>query len=110
MRNEFNNQIEYLVEKHLPVAFLDYNSLQQAKNILIHRDRIGRKEILILSYLIGATIEESNNLLYSAGYSPLYAKRREDAIWLFALSHQLDCASIFSEIFPQNVDASIEKT
>ena len=101
----FEKQITGLIDKHIPVSFLDYESVQQVKNILLQRDNIGRKEILIIAYLIGADAEEGNELLRLLGYPPLYVKRREDAIWRFALNHRLDGVSIINEIFPQNVDA-----
>lgn len=104
MDNAFEKQISVLIEKHIPVSFLDYESVQQAKNILFQRNHIGRKEILIIAYLIGANAAEGDELLRLLGYPPLYAKRREDAIWRFALNHRLDGVSIINEIFPQNVD------
>ena len=104
MSDNFKKQIEYLMEKHLPVAFLDYELLQQFKDTLSQRDQIGRKEVLIIAYLIGATADESNELLRMLGHSPLYVKRREDAIWRYMLNHRMDSRSIINEIFPQNVD------
>ncbi len=104
MNDTFEEQITELIEKHMPVSFLDCDSVQRAKNILLQRDRIGRREILIVAYLIGADANESNELLRLLGHPPLYVKRREDAIWRFALNHRLDSASVINEIFPQNVD------
>lgn len=101
---------DVLMERHLPIPFLDYNSLQQVKKILIARENPGRKEVLILAYLLGADVEESNRLLQMLGHSPLYAKRREDAIWLYALTHRLDCISVIDEIFLQNADENIIET
>ena len=110
MDSIFEKQIEVLIEKHIPVSFLDYESVQQAKNLLLQRKNIGRKEILIIAYLIGANADEGNELLQLLGHPPLYVKRREDAIWRFALNHRLDCVSIINEIFPQNVDEIEEKS
>ena len=104
MSEEFAKQIEYLIEKHIPTAFIDQHSLQEIKHILSQRDRIGRKEVLIVAYLIGATADESNELLRILGYPTLYAKRKEDAIWRYMLNHRVDIKSIIDEIFPQNVD------
>ena len=104
MSDDLEKRIEYLIEKHMPVAFLDYKLLQQLKEALSQRDYIGRKEVLIIAYLIGATADESNELLRILGYPALYVKRREDAIWRFMLNHRVDCKSIIEEIFPQNVD------
>ena len=88
----------------MPVAFLDYELLQQLKKTLSERNYIGRKEVLIIAYLIGATADESDELLHTLGYPPLYVKKREDAIWRFMLNHRVDSISIINEIFPQNVD------
>lgn len=104
MSDDFEKQIECLIEKHIPVAFLDYKLLQRIKEVLFQRDYIGRKEMLIIAYLIGVTAEESDVLLCMLGHPTLYAKKREDAIWRFALNHRLDSMSIFNEIFPKNVD------
>ena len=104
MSNDFEKRIECLIEKHIPVEFLDYESLQQFKKTISQRDYIGRKEALIIAYLIGATADESNELLRLLGHPMLYVKRREDAIWRFMLNHRLDSKSIINEIFPQNAD------
>lgn len=104
MSHDFEERIEWLIEKHMPVAFLDYETLQQVKKTLFQRDDICRKEVLIIAYLIGATADESNELLRMLGHSPLYVKRREDAIWRYMLNHRMDSRSIINEIFPQNVD------
>lgn len=104
MNKLLKEQIDKLIEAHIPIPFLDYDSVQQVKNLLLQRDCIGRKEILVVAYLIGADADESNELLQLLGHPPLYVKRREDAIWRFALNHRLDGTSIIDEIFPQNVD------
>ena len=75
MSGEFEKRIECLIEKHMPIAFLDYESLQQLKKSLSQRDYIGRKEVLIIAYLIGATAEESNELLRTLEYPALYVKK-----------------------------------
>lgn len=110
MNVAFEERITELIEKHIPVSFLDYDSVQQAKSILLQRDCIGRKEILIVAYLIGADVDESNELLQLLGYPPLYVKRREDAIWRFVLNHRMDGTSVISEIFPQTVDEMKDKS
>lgn len=104
MRADLDKKIEYLIEKHIPAAFLDYDSLQQFKNTLSQREHIGRIEMLTIAYLIGATAEESNELLRIIGHPTLYVKKREDAIWRFMLNHRLDSHSIIELIFPQKED------
>lgn len=104
MKNDIAEFWEVLMERHLSVPYLDYDSLQQVNRILVNRENPGRKEALILAYLLGADVDESNRLLQMLGHPSLYARRREDAIWLYALAHRLDCTSIMEEIFLQNAD------
>lgn len=104
MNAEFAEHCERLMEKHLPVAFVDYDTLRYLKSRFQNRTDIGRREILIFSYIVGATADESNALLRLLGYPPLYAKRREDGIWMFAFKKRLDSKTIIDKIFLQNVD------
>ena len=106
MNVEFADYCESLIERHLPVAFVDYDVILFLKTLLQTRLDIGRKEVLIFAYAIGATVDESNELLHMLGHPPLYVKRREDAIWSFALQKRLDSKTIIDMIFPQNVDAT----
>ncbi len=101
---ELNTYIGELVEKHVATGFVDCNLIERLKTIFANRDQIGRKELLLFAYLIGANAEESNALLKMLGHPILYVKKREDAIWRFVLNHHLDITSIVDEIFPQNVD------
>lgn len=104
MSSLVEEKIEALFEKHLPISFLDYDILTQIKQIISAKENIGRKEILIFSYIIGASSKESNELLKLLDYPVLYAKNREDMIWIYALDNHVDSASIIKEIFLQNVD------
>ncbi len=104
MKGEVENLFEKAMEKHLPVAFINYGFLEQVKALLYRRDEFGRKELLIMAYVIGASIEETNEILCAFSYPKLYAKRREDAIWIYALNHHYDCKSILEETFRQNMD------
>lgn len=104
MNDKFVDYCEELMEEHLPMGFLDYHFLLQLRTMLEDRTDIGRKEILIFAYIIGATVEEGNELLRLLGHPTLYVKRREDAIWSFALKERLDSKAIIDMIFPQNVD------
>ena len=107
MKEEFKKSIEELIDKHLPVAFLNYEVLTQFKNIVFNQSEFGRKEILIFAYIIGATSEESNELLDMLNYPKLYVKKREDAIWKFVLDNHMDSAFVINNIFLQNVDEII---
>lgn len=104
MNAEFAEYCERLMEKHLPAAFVDYDALRYLSSRFQSRTDIGRKEALIFLYIIGATAEESDELLRLLGYPLLYVKRREDAIWKFALKKRLDSKTIIDMIFLQNVD------
>lgn len=104
MKEDFKKTFEQLVEKNIPVAFLDYDVLRIVINLITGKESFGRKEILTIAYLIGASSAESNLLLEQCGHKPLYVKRREDAIWTYSLDHHMNSASIIEEIFPQNAD------
>ena len=104
MNKEYNEQIVQLIDKHIPVYFLDFDTLEQMKSIISKSNSVGRIELLIVAYMIGATVEETNELLEILKYPTLYSKKREDAIWIFALTHRMDSMSIIDEIFPQIVD------
>ena len=104
MNKEYNEQIVQLIDKHIPVYFLDFDTLEQMKSIISKSNSVGRIELLIVAYMIGATVEETNELLEILKYPTLYAKKRADAIWIFALTHRMDSMSIIDEIFPQIVD------
>lgn len=106
MRAKLETLLDQLIEKHVPIAFLDYDLVIQLKELLLRKEHFGRKEILILAYLLGATAEEGNALLLLLGHPPLYVKRREDAIWKYAFNHRMDSVTIINEIFLQNVDES----
>ena len=104
MNFEFNMKLEKLIEKHLPVGFLEYETLSQFQKMIFERESMGRKEILILAYIIGANAIESDELLRLAGHPSLYVKKREDAIWKYSLNNHTDSASIIENIFLQNLD------
>ena len=106
MYMEFAEYCERLMEEHIPVAFVDYDTLRYLKSRFQSRMDIGRKEALVFLYIIGATADESNALLHLLGYPLLDVKRREDAIWKFALKKRLDSKTIIDMIFLQNVDES----
>jgi hypothetical protein len=107
MKDTFQSYVAELIEQHLPVPFIDYDHLTEIKKGVCFKTPAGRKEALILAYVIGANAEEGNKLLCLLGHPPLYVKRREDAIWKFALNNRWDSKSIIDEIFLQNVDEKI---
>ena len=104
MNSLFNKYIERQIEKHLPTTFIDFGLLVKIVDVLSKNKKFERREILILSYVIGLNAEEGNVLLSLAGEQPLYVKHREDAVWRYALNNRKDCNSIIREIFPENTD------
>lgn len=104
MNTLFNKYIERQIEKHLPTTFIDFGLLVKLVDVLSKNTKFERREILILSYVIGLNAEEGNVLLTLAGEQPLYVKHREDAVWRYALNNRIDCNTIIKEIFPENTD------
>lgn len=102
---EFENGVEGLMEKHIPVGFVDFVFLMSLKQLIVQKDNITRRELLMMAYMLGANADETNGLLKAKNFPPLYVKRREDAVWKFALDKRMDTAAIFNEIFSQNADA-----
>ena len=106
MNTELDAYLDILIEKHLPINFIDYDVILQAKQHFTARNDIGRKETLILAYLIGADSKEANNLLRILGHPTLYVKCREDAMWKYILDRHMDSASLIESIFQQTAEPS----
>lgn len=104
MDSLFNKYLEKQIEKHLPTTLMDFNLLEKTVDELCKKKHFERREILILSYVIGLSPEEADILLRMSDHCPLYVKRREDAVWRYALNNRMDCNSIIQEIFPENAD------
>ena len=96
--------MEELVEKHIPTYFVDCEYLEVIIRAISFEHDMNRREVLMLAYAIGANEEEANELLKIKGYDCLYVKRREDAVWKFALNRHMDINNIIDKIFPQVVD------
>lgn len=101
---KFRNYLEELVEKHIPTYFVDCEYLEKIMGAISFEHDMSRREVLMLAYTIGANEDETNELLKTKGYDCLYVKRREDAIWKFALKTRIDLTNIIDKIFPQDVD------
>ena len=95
----FGKRVTTLIEKHLPIGFVDYDFLCEVKKIAKGKKTISRREILIMAYMIGATAQETDDLLESKNYKKLYARNYEDAIWMFAIDKRKDLTEIFDIIF-----------
>ena len=103
----FKEFIEALLIKHIPVCFVSDKHLQDTIEVLCDGVPFSRKEVLLLAYCIGADSNECDQLLKMQGYAPLYVKRREDAVWKFAMDRHSDSKKIFQKIFPLNVDDNV---
>lgn len=101
-KNKAKCYFKNLSEKHIPLYFIDYQRMNQILNAIFQIDDFGRRELLLFLYIIGANSEESDILLQICGYTKLYVKNHEDAIWKFALDNRTDCNTIINNIFPQS--------
>ena len=63
-----------------------------------------RNRLLCLCYGLGATIEETQELLRLCGIAELYPKRKRDAIIYYGLLHRLDLFTINDRLFDENED------
>lgn len=100
----FNKYLEIQIEKHLPTTLIDFELMARIFDVLSDHKRFGRREILILAYVLGLNAAEADVLLTMADYPKLYVKRYEDGVWRFALNNRRDCNSIIEKIFPEKAD------
>lgn len=63
-----------------------------------------RNRLLCLCFGLGATVEETQELLRHARFAPLYSRDRRDAILIFGLGHQMTLAQINDRLYEENVD------
>ena len=61
-----------------------------------------RDRLLCLCIGLGATLEETQQLLKHAGYAPIYPKHKRDAIIGHGIAHQTDLAEINDKLFAEN--------
>ena len=61
-----------------------------------------RDRLLCLSIGIGATLEETQNLLKQAAYAQLYPKNKRDAIISFGILHGMELHMINDKLFAEN--------
>ena len=61
-----------------------------------------RDRLLCLCIGLGATLEETQQLLKHAGYAPIYPKHKLDAIIGHGIAHQTDLAEINDKLFAEN--------
>lgn len=58
-----------------------------------------REKVLCLAFGIGLSCEETQNLLKTTGYAPLYAKRLFDAVVLYGLYKRLSVVEVNNLLF-----------
>lgn len=102
-KREMSRYLSVLLEKHVPMFFCEDITVKQIIALFCSQER-SRREILMFAYSIGASVEETNNLLEMAGYLKLYVKIYEDAAWYFSLRKNEDLRTVIHHFFPQNVD------
>lgn len=63
-----------------------------------------RNRLLCLCFGLGATVDETQELLRHAGHAPLYPRDRRDAIILFALSHGMTLPQVNDKLFVEHAE------
>ena len=63
-----------------------------------------RNRLLCLCFGLGATIDETQELLKQCGYAQLYAKNRRDAIIIYGIVNGVDLFAINDKLFEENED------
>ena len=61
-----------------------------------------RSRLLCLCFGLGATLEESQELLKQCGYARLYPKNRRDAIILYGIANGMDLFAVNDKLFEEN--------
>lgn len=61
-----------------------------------------RSRLLCLCFGLGATLEETQELLKRCGLAQLYPKNRRDAIILYGIQHRMDLFSVNDKLFAEN--------
>lgn len=61
-----------------------------------------RSRLLCLCFGLGATAEETQELLKHCGHAQLYPKNRRDAIILYGLANNMDLFDINDKLFREN--------
>ena len=70
--------------------------------IFAGRRNPSRNRLLCLCYGLGASIDETQELLKLSGMAQLYPKLKRDAIIYYGLLHQLDLFEINDRLFDEN--------
>ena len=60
-----------------------------------------RDRIICLCYGMGATLEETQELLRGGGHAELYVKDKRDAVIIFGLTHDMSLAEVNDRLFTE---------
>ncbi len=63
-----------------------------------------RDKLICLMIGMGASLEDTQELLKRGGFAELYAKDRRDAIIIFGITHGKDLAQINDDLFDKQVE------
>ena len=61
-----------------------------------------RSRILCLCFGLGATLEETQELLKQSGFAQLNPKNRRDAIIFYGIQNRMDLFSVNDKLFAEN--------
>lgn len=70
-----------------------------AYQIISGTRRPSRDKLLCLCIAIGATLDETQELLLHGGFAPLYARNKRDSIIIFAISHKETILQLNDKLF-----------
>ena len=96
-----------LNRKGLSKAVLAKNSAMS--EVYLHQVFSGRRNpsrsrLLCLCFGMGATLEETQELLRCSGFATLYPRNRRDAILIYGLLHQLTVFEVNDRLFEPGED------
>ena len=63
-----------------------------------------RDKLICLMIGLGATLDDTQELLRRSGFAELYAKDKRDAIIIFGITHGKDLAQINDDLFDKNAE------
>ena len=66
------------------------------------RRKPSRSRLLCLCFGLGATLEETQELLKQSGFAQLNPKNRRDAIIFYGIQHRMDLFSVNDKLFAEN--------
>ena len=98
-RKEFQGVLQGILNNHVPRCIATSKYMEGLFAVLSVQEHLTRDEVLYLAYLFGAKKDETNMLLETMGYRPLYVRCWEDAIWIHSLERRKDLNWMEQEIY-----------